>query len=79
MIDPRPLPPWRTEAFTEINIEPGREAVRENAETVMSTSDIVIYSDASGREGHLGVTVVVLDDNQNIIESRQVQAGGIDG
>lgn len=78
MINPRPLPPWRTEAFTEIEIEPDREVARENTETVGSRSDIVIYSDASGRDGHLGAAVVALDGNQEIIESRQVQVGPMD-
>lgn len=78
MIDPRPLPPWRSEAFVEINVEPDREIARENAETISSRSDIVVYSDASGREGHLGAAVVALDNDQRVIESRQVQVGPID-
>ena len=43
-----------------------------------STSDIVVYSDASGREGHLGAAVVALDNNLEIIES-QAGPGGTDG
>ena len=77
-IDPRPLPPWRTETFTEIEIETDRETARERAEAVRSTSDIVVYSDASGREGHLGAAVVALDDNLEVIESQQVQVGPMD-
>jgi ribonuclease HI len=77
-IDPRPLPPWRVEAFTEIEIGPDREAARDRADSVRSTSDIVVYSDASGREGHLGAAVVVLDDNMEIAESQQVQVGPMD-
>jgi ribonuclease HI len=77
-IDPRPLPPWRAEAFTEIEIGPDRETARDRAETVRSTSDIVVYSDASGREGHLGAAVVALDDNLEITESQQVQVGSMD-
>lgn len=42
-IDPRPLPPWRANAFTEIEIEPDRETARERAETARSTSDITVY------------------------------------
>ncbi|OGE55410.1 hypothetical protein PENARI_c004G10379 [Penicillium arizonense] len=71
-IDPRPLLPWRTKSFTEIEIGLDRETAREQAETVGSTSAIVVYSDASGREGHLGATVVTLDKNLEVIESQQV-------
>jgi ribonuclease HI len=78
VIDPRPLPPWRSEAFTEINIEPDRETAKENAETIGSRSDIVVYSDASGREGHLGASVVALDDDQRGIESQQIQVEPMD-
>jgi hypothetical protein len=77
-IDPRPLPPWRVEAFTEIEIGPDREATRDRADSVRSTSDIVVYSDASGREGHLGAAAVALDDNLEIAESQQVQVGPMD-
>ncbi|CEJ62503.1 hypothetical protein PMG11_11000 [Penicillium brasilianum] len=38
-------------------------------------SDIVVYSDASAREGHLGAAVVALDDNLQVVESQQVQVG----
>ncbi|THC94138.1 hypothetical protein EYZ11_006387 [Aspergillus tanneri] len=34
VIDPTPLPPWRTEAFSEIEIEPDREIAMERAEAV---------------------------------------------
>lgn len=66
MIDPRPLPPWRSEAFTEINVEPDRETAKEDAETIGSRSDIVVYSDASGREGHLGPLRVIHSPRTNI-------------
>jgi hypothetical protein len=49
MIDPTPLPPWRTEVFSKIEIEPNREIATERAEVAQSNSDIVVYSDASGR------------------------------
>lgn len=74
-IDPRPLPPWRAESFAEIEIGSDRETARERAETVGSTSAIVVYSDASGREGHLGAAIAVLDNNLEVIESQQVQVG----
>jgi hypothetical protein len=75
MIDPRPLPPWRIEAFAEIKIETDQEVAKERAETVQLTPDIVVYSDASGRDGHLGAAAVALGNDQEIIESRQVQVG----
>jgi ribonuclease HI len=77
-IDPRPLPPWRAEAFTEIEIGPDRDTARDRAETVRSTSDIVVYSDASGHGGHLGAAVVALNDNLEVAESQQVQVGPMD-
>jgi ribonuclease HI len=77
-IDPRPLPPWRAESFTEIEVEPDRETARERAEAVRATSDLVVYSDASGRDGHLGAAVVALNDNLEVIESQQVQVGPMD-
>jgi ribonuclease HI len=77
-IDPSPLPPWRAEPFMEIEIGSDRESAIEQAETARSRSDIVVYSDASGREGHLGAAVVALDDNMQVVESRQVQVGPMD-
>lgn len=74
-IDPQPLPPWRGDAFTEIEIELDREIARERAEIAISISDIIVYSDASGRKDHLGAAVVVLDENQEVIGSEQVQVG----
>lgn len=67
-IDPRPLPPWRADAFTEIEIETNGETAKERADTVRTTSDIAVYSDASGRENHLGAAVVALDENQEITQ-----------
>lgn len=74
-IDPRPLPPWRTESFSEIKIWSDRETARERAKTVRSLSAIVVYSDASGREGHIGAATIALDNNLEVIESHQVQVG----
>lgn len=59
MIDRQPLPPWRPEAFTEIEIEPDREIALERAKAIQATSDIVVWSDASGRQGHLGAAVAM--------------------
>jgi len=77
-IDPSPLPPWRAEPFAEIEIGADRETAVERAETARSMSDIVVYSDASGREGHLGTAIVALDDNLDVVESQQVQVGPMD-
>lgn len=74
-IDPRPLPPWRAESFTEIEIQSDQETARERAENVQTTSDLVVYSDASRREGHLGAAVVALGNNLEVVESQQVQMG----
>ncbi|KAJ6185551.1 reverse transcriptase [Penicillium mononematosum] len=78
MIDPRPLPPWRKDAFTEIELEPDRETARERAVSAKDTSDIVFYSDASGREGLLGAAIVALNDNDEATESQQVQVGSME-
>ncbi|THC87933.1 hypothetical protein EYZ11_012624 [Aspergillus tanneri] len=78
IIDPTPPPPWRAESFTEIEVESDWETARERAETVRATSDLIVYSDASGREGYQGAAVVALDDNLEIIESQQVQVGPMD-
>lgn len=45
MIDPRPLPPWHGDAFTEVEIEQDSEleTAREQAETARSTSDITLH------------------------------------
>jgi ribonuclease HI len=74
-IDPRPLPPWRTNAFTEIELERDREIARERADSVRNTSEIVVYSDASGRKDHLGAAIVALNDHEEVVESQQVQVG----
>jgi ribonuclease HI len=36
---------------------------------------MVVYSDASAKQNHLGAAAVTLDDNKNIVESRQVDIG----
>ncbi|CDM38425.1 Probable transposable element [Penicillium roqueforti FM164] len=78
IIDPHPLPPWRKEAFAEIELEPDRDTARERAASAKDTSDIVVYSDASGREGHLGAAIVTLNDNDQVTDSQQVQVGSIE-
>ncbi|KAJ6004637.1 hypothetical protein N7540_013006 [Penicillium herquei] len=78
MIDPTPLPPWRPEVFSEIKIEPDREAAIEQAEVTRSISDAVIYSDASGRQGHLGAAAATIDESRQICERVQIQVGSMD-
>jgi hypothetical protein len=63
IINPRPLPPWQREAFIDISIKPDQEIAREDTKTIGSRSNIIVYSDASRREGHLGASVVALNDN----------------
>jgi ribonuclease HI len=77
-IEPSPLPPWRAEPFTVIDVGSDRETAVERAEAARSTSDIVVYSDASGRESYLGAAVVALDDNLQVIGSKQIQVGPMD-
>lgn len=55
-----------------------REIARERAETARSTSDAIVYSDASGLEDHLGVAVVALDANLEVVGSEQIQVGPMD-
>ena len=57
-IDPRTLAPWRVDPFEKIEIDSDGEVARGRAEDIRSKSDIVVYSDASGRDGHLGAAVV---------------------
>jgi ribonuclease HI len=77
-IDPRPLPPWRAKEFAEIEIKSDQETARERAEIIRATSDLIVYSDASGREGHLGAAIVTLNESDEVIESQQVQVGPMD-
>jgi ribonuclease HI len=62
----------------KIEVGSDREIAIEQAEAIRSTSDIVVYSDASGRDGHLGAAVVAFNDNMEIVESQQVQVGPMD-
>jgi ribonuclease HI len=77
-IDPRPLPPWRLDPFTEVEVGLDREAARQRADAIRSKSDIVVYSDASGRDGQLGAAAVTIDNNLEVVESQQVQVGPMD-
>lgn len=77
-IDPRPLAPWRTQPFTEIEIEPDRAKAKEQARARRKSNDITVFSDASGQRNHLGAAAVSLDQHQNIIASRQVSIGSME-
>jgi hypothetical protein len=48
-INPTPLAPWRTPAFTKIDIKPDREKVKENASARQKAANITVFSDASGQ------------------------------
>jgi hypothetical protein len=76
-MDPRPLSPWRAQPFTEIKVEPEREKALANAlanalARQVTTSNITVFSDASGKESKLGAIVMALDRRQQIIGSRQI-------
>jgi hypothetical protein len=60
-INPTPLAPWRTPAFTEINIKLDREKAKENASTRQKAANVTVFSDASGQQSHLGAAAVALD------------------
>lgn len=77
-INPRPLPPWGPPAFEEIEVEFDRDAARNKALATRATFDIMVYSDALGRHGHLGAAVVALDKNLEVIELRRTQVGLMD-
>ena len=79
MIDPTPLPPWRPEAFSKIEIEPDKEIAMERAEAARSASDVVVYSDASGRQSHLSAAAKTFNDStETTAESLQIQFGPMD-
>lgn len=71
-IDPSPLLLWRTEPLMEVEIGSDQETAVEQAEATRSMSDIIVYSDASGREGHLGAAIMALDNDLQVVESKQV-------
>jgi ribonuclease HI len=52
--------------------------VPSRAETIRATSDLVVYSDASGREGHLGAAIVTFNENDEVTELQQIQVGPMD-
>ncbi|GAA93218.1 reverse transcriptase [Aspergillus luchuensis IFO 4308] len=77
-IDPKPHAPWRSQPFTEIEIEPDREKAQANALAQQSTTSITVFSDASGKENQLGAAAVALDHNQQIMGSRQISIGSME-
>ena len=77
-IDLKPLAPWRSQPFTEIEIEPDREKAQANALTQQSTTSITVFSDASGKGNQLGAAAVSLDHNRQITGSRQISIGSME-
>ena len=60
-INPTPQPPWQTQAFTEVDIEPDRDKAKEKASARQKAAGITVFSDASGQHNHLGAAAVALD------------------
>lgn len=71
-IDPRPVSPWRLDAFTETEHGHDRETARERVESVKHISDIFVYSNTSRREGHLGAVIDALNADDKATESYQI-------
>jgi hypothetical protein len=57
----------------EIQIWYDRDISEERAAFMLLISDIVVYLDASGRQGHLGATVAALDSNLEATDPQKVQ------
>jgi ribonuclease HI len=74
-IDPKPICPWSLPAFVEIDIEPDRDKAKDEATALAASPGIVVYSDASGRNNQLGAAAVQLNENQEVVESRQLSVG----
>jgi ribonuclease HI len=77
-IDPRPQPPWRTPAFSEIDIEPDHDQAKENALARLKSAGITVFSDASGQHNQLGAAAVALDHNLDVIKSRKISIGSME-
>lgn len=45
---------------------------------LQATSNIIVYSDASGQRNQLGAAAVALDQNQETIDSRQICIGSME-
>ncbi|KAI3055668.1 hypothetical protein CBS147353_11278 [Aspergillus niger] len=78
IIDPKPLAPWRTPSFTEIDIEPDPEKAKTSALTRQAMTELAVLSDASGQRNQLGAAAAALDHNQQIIGSRQIGIGSME-
>jgi ribonuclease HI len=61
----------------EIDIEPDREKAKDKAAAIQASSNMVVFSDASGQNNCLGAAAVMLDHNQEVIESRQLSVGSM--
>jgi hypothetical protein len=71
-IDPRSLAPWRTLAFTEIDIKPDHEKAKEKTSIRQAGTGVTVFSNASGQYNNLGTAAVTLDKNQNIIQHYKI-------
>ncbi|KAJ8147650.1 hypothetical protein LV162_008857, partial [Aspergillus fumigatus] len=65
-IDPTPLAPWRTPAFTEIDIEPDREKAKENASARQKAAGVTKTQEAlgTGRE-----PATILTDSMSALQA----------
>lgn len=76
-IDPKPMAPWKPPGFLEIDIEPDREKAKDKATALQASSNMVVFSDASGQNNQLGAATVILDHNKDVVESRQLSIGSM--
>jgi hypothetical protein len=59
--------------FTSQEVESDREIAIERSEAARATADVVVYSDASGRHGHLGAAAVL---DESLETNRQHTSSG---
>ena len=71
-IDPHPIPPWRTDMFSEIELECDREISQERVDSIRNISNIIIYLDTSRYKDYLGIAIIILNSNKEIVESKQI-------
>ncbi|KAF4213878.1 hypothetical protein CNMCM6805_003709 [Aspergillus fumigatiaffinis] len=67
--------PWSLPAFVEVDIEPDQDKAKDEATALAASPSIVVYSDASGRDNQLGAAAVQLNENQEVVGSRQLSVG----
>ena len=74
-IDPRPLAPWDPPVFEDIIIDSDRDEAEKKAMALIATQSIIVYSDASADQNHVGAAAVVLDHDQMMIEHQKISIG----